>query len=94
MTIWLQSCSIAEEAVEAAISHCNMLETLDIRFCAKVRADPICVVLEADVKYLFYVHTECFQLQKQNYDENVGAMTLWWSLLLDGKIGIKRNEGQ
>lgn len=32
-----QSCNIDEEAVEAAISQCNMLETLDVRFCPKVR---------------------------------------------------------
>ncbi|XP_058108585.1 F-box/LRR-repeat protein 15-like isoform X2 [Magnolia sinica] len=32
----LQSCNIAEEVVEAAISDCNMLETLDIRFCQKI----------------------------------------------------------
>ncbi|XP_058079503.1 F-box/LRR-repeat protein 15-like isoform X2 [Magnolia sinica] len=32
----LQSCNIAEEEVEAAISHCSMLETLDIRLCPKV----------------------------------------------------------
>ncbi|KAF8388734.1 hypothetical protein HHK36_025414 [Tetracentron sinense] len=30
------SCSLAEEAVETAISHCNMLETLDVRFCPKI----------------------------------------------------------
>jgi hypothetical protein len=34
----LQSCNIDEEAVEAAISQCGMLETLDVRFCPKVRS--------------------------------------------------------
>ncbi|XP_077236336.1 F-box/LRR-repeat protein 15-like [Tasmannia lanceolata] len=32
----LQYCSIAEASVEAAISHCNMLETLDVRYCPKI----------------------------------------------------------
>ncbi|MCL7033267.1 hypothetical protein MKW94_010275 [Papaver nudicaule] len=35
-SLFLQSCSISEEAVEAAVSHCNMLETLDVRFCPKI----------------------------------------------------------
>ncbi|XP_076926828.1 F-box/LRR-repeat protein 15-like [Bidens hawaiensis] len=35
-TLFLQSCNIGEEAVESAISHCNMLETLDVRFCSKI----------------------------------------------------------
>ncbi|XP_042479294.1 F-box/LRR-repeat protein 15-like [Macadamia integrifolia] len=35
-SLFLQSCSVAEEVVEAAISHCNMLETLDVRFCPKI----------------------------------------------------------
>ncbi|KAL6542549.1 hypothetical protein OROMI_024151 [Orobanche minor] len=29
------SCTIDEVAVESAIMHCNMLETLDVRFCPK-----------------------------------------------------------
>ncbi|KAK1287043.1 F-box/LRR-repeat protein 15 [Acorus calamus] len=32
----LQSSSIGKDAVEAAISHCNMLETLDVRYCRKM----------------------------------------------------------
>lgn len=35
-SLFLQSCNITVEAVEAAISQCNMLETLDIRFCPKL----------------------------------------------------------
>ncbi|CAN0918421.1 F-box/LRR-repeat protein 15 [Linum grandiflorum] len=35
-SLFLQSCSINEEAVEAAIFECNMLETLDVRFCPKI----------------------------------------------------------
>ncbi|RVW52254.1 F-box/LRR-repeat protein 15 [Vitis vinifera] len=35
-SLFLQSCNITVEAVEAAISQCNMLETLDIRFCPKM----------------------------------------------------------
>ncbi|XP_047967002.1 F-box/LRR-repeat protein 15-like isoform X1 [Salvia hispanica] len=35
-TLFLQSCSIDEEAVETAITHCNVLETLDVRFCPKI----------------------------------------------------------
>ncbi|KAG8657229.1 hypothetical protein MANES_03G053433v8 [Manihot esculenta] len=35
--LFLQSCNIDEEDVEAAISQCSMLETLDVRFCPKVR---------------------------------------------------------
>ncbi|CAI9298040.1 unnamed protein product [Lactuca saligna] len=35
-SLFLQSCNISEEAVESAISHCNMLETLDVRFCQKI----------------------------------------------------------
>ncbi|XP_038699371.1 F-box/LRR-repeat protein 15 [Tripterygium wilfordii] len=35
-SLFLQSCNIDEEAVEAAIMHCSMLETLDIRFCPKI----------------------------------------------------------
>ncbi|KAL3646014.1 F-box/LRR-repeat protein 15 [Castilleja foliolosa] len=33
--LFLQSCNIDEKAVEAAIRDCNMLETLDLRFCPK-----------------------------------------------------------
>ncbi|KAJ4833613.1 F-box/LRR-repeat protein 15 [Turnera subulata] len=36
-SLFLQSCNIDEEVVEAAISQCGMLETLDVRFCPKVR---------------------------------------------------------
>ncbi|KAM7510742.1 hypothetical protein LguiB_009617 [Lonicera macranthoides] len=35
-SLLLQSCNIDKEAVEAAISQCNMLETLDVRFCPKI----------------------------------------------------------
>ncbi|KAK4401255.1 F-box/LRR-repeat protein 15 [Sesamum angolense] len=35
-SLFLQSCNINEEAMEAAIMGCNMLETLDIRFCPKI----------------------------------------------------------
>ncbi|XP_024965033.1 F-box/LRR-repeat protein 15-like [Cynara cardunculus var. scolymus] len=35
-SLFLQSCNISEEAVESAISQCNMLETLDVRFCQKI----------------------------------------------------------
>lgn len=35
-SLFLQSCNIGEEAVEAAISSCSMLETLDVRFCSKI----------------------------------------------------------
>ncbi|KAI4337187.1 hypothetical protein L6164_015633 [Bauhinia variegata] len=35
-SLFLQSCNIDEEAVEAAISKCSMLETLDVRFCPKI----------------------------------------------------------
>ncbi|KAI3454180.1 hypothetical protein Pfo_010843 [Paulownia fortunei] len=35
-SLFLQSCNINEEAVEAAIMECNMLETLDVRFCPKI----------------------------------------------------------
>ncbi|XP_010273918.1 PREDICTED: F-box/LRR-repeat protein 15-like [Nelumbo nucifera] len=35
-SLFLQSCSITEEAVKAAISHCSMLETLDVRYCPKI----------------------------------------------------------
>ncbi|KAL0407656.1 UNVERIFIED_CONTAM: F-box/LRR-repeat protein 15 [Sesamum radiatum] len=35
-SLFLQSCNINEEAIEAAITGCNMLETLDIRFCPKI----------------------------------------------------------
>ncbi|KAJ4953886.1 hypothetical protein NE237_030718 [Protea cynaroides] len=35
-SLFLQSCSVAEEVVEDAILHCNMLETLDVRFCPKI----------------------------------------------------------
>ncbi|KAI3811517.1 hypothetical protein L1987_21241 [Smallanthus sonchifolius] len=34
--LFLQSCNISEAAVESAISQCNMLETLDVRFCQKI----------------------------------------------------------
>ncbi|TKY74859.1 F-box/LRR-repeat protein 15 [Spatholobus suberectus] len=35
-SLFLQSCNIDEEAAEAAISKCSMLETLDVRFCSKI----------------------------------------------------------
>ncbi|KAF3790074.1 F-box/LRR-repeat protein 15 [Nymphaea thermarum] len=35
-SLLLQSCGIEEQVVEDAILHCNMLETLDVRFCPKV----------------------------------------------------------
>lgn len=35
ISLFRQSCRISEEAVEVAVSHCNMLETFDIRFCPK-----------------------------------------------------------
>ncbi|GER32569.1 F-box/LRR-repeat protein, partial [Striga asiatica] len=35
-SLFLQSCNINEDAIEAAIRDCNMLETLDIRFCPMV----------------------------------------------------------
>ncbi|KAH7523879.1 hypothetical protein FEM48_Zijuj06G0058800 [Ziziphus jujuba var. spinosa] len=35
-SLFLQSCNIDEETVEAAILKCNMLETLDVRFCPKI----------------------------------------------------------
>ncbi|KAI3682114.1 hypothetical protein L2E82_50146 [Cichorium intybus] len=35
-SLFLQSCNISEAEVESAISHCNMLETLDVRFCQKI----------------------------------------------------------
>ncbi|XP_071696472.1 F-box/LRR-repeat protein 15-like [Rutidosis leptorrhynchoides] len=35
-SLFLQSCNISEEEVESAISQCNMLETLDVRFCQKI----------------------------------------------------------
>ncbi|EYU20299.1 hypothetical protein ABFS82_01G007800 [Erythranthe guttata] len=35
-SLFLQSCNIDEETVETAILHCNMLETLDVRFCPKI----------------------------------------------------------
>lgn len=35
-SLFLQSCIIDEEAVRKAISRCNMLETLDVRFCPKI----------------------------------------------------------
>ncbi|KAL6965731.1 F-box/LRR-repeat protein 15 [Sarracenia purpurea var. burkii] len=35
-SLFLQSCNIDEETVEAAVSECNMLETLDVRFCPKI----------------------------------------------------------
>ncbi|PIA43088.1 hypothetical protein AQUCO_02000497v1 [Aquilegia coerulea] len=35
-SLFLQSCIIAEEALETAISQCNMLETLDVRYCPKI----------------------------------------------------------
>ncbi|KAM1012923.1 hypothetical protein ACFX13_043694 [Malus domestica] len=34
--LFLQSCNIDETVVEAAISKCSMLETLDVRFCPKI----------------------------------------------------------
>ncbi|XP_028076765.1 F-box/LRR-repeat protein 15-like isoform X1 [Camellia sinensis] len=35
-SLFLQSCNIDEETVEAAVSQCNALETLDVRFCPKI----------------------------------------------------------
>ncbi|KAL8501875.1 hypothetical protein ACS0TY_021114 [Phlomoides rotata] len=35
-SLFLQSCNIDEEALEAAIMQCNVLETLDVRFCPKI----------------------------------------------------------
>ncbi|KAL7170798.1 hypothetical protein ACSBR2_035635 [Camellia fascicularis] len=35
-SLFLQSCNIDKEMVEAAVSQCNMLETLDVRFCSKI----------------------------------------------------------
>ncbi|PSS11650.1 F-box/LRR-repeat protein [Actinidia chinensis var. chinensis] len=35
-SLFLQSCNIGEETVEVAVSHCNVLETLDVRFCPKI----------------------------------------------------------
>ncbi|PIN23995.1 Leucine rich repeat protein [Handroanthus impetiginosus] len=35
-SLFLQSCNINEEALEGAIMHCTMLETLDVRFCPKI----------------------------------------------------------
>lgn len=35
-SLFIQSCNMDGEAVEAAISQCNMLETLDLRFCPKI----------------------------------------------------------
>ncbi|KAF5179226.1 F-box/LRR-repeat protein [Thalictrum thalictroides] len=35
-SLFLQSCIIAEDAMETAISQCNMLETLDVRCCPKI----------------------------------------------------------
>ncbi|KAA8546239.1 hypothetical protein F0562_003022 [Nyssa sinensis] len=35
-SLFLQSCNIDEEVVEAAVSQCNVLETLDVRFCPKI----------------------------------------------------------
>ncbi|KAL1830703.1 F-box/LRR-repeat protein 15 [Daucus carota subsp. sativus] len=35
-SLFLQSCNINEDAVDVAISQCNMLETLDVRFCPKI----------------------------------------------------------
>ncbi|KAG8381763.1 hypothetical protein BUALT_Bualt05G0006400 [Buddleja alternifolia] len=35
-SLFLQACNIYEEAVEAAIMQCSMLETLDVRFCPKI----------------------------------------------------------
>ncbi|KAK6129559.1 hypothetical protein DH2020_036717 [Rehmannia glutinosa] len=35
-SLFLQSCNINEEVVEAAIRECSMLETLDVRFCPKI----------------------------------------------------------
>ncbi|KAF8406789.1 hypothetical protein HHK36_005910 [Tetracentron sinense] len=32
----LTSCSIAHDALEAALAHCNVLETLDVRYCPKI----------------------------------------------------------
>ncbi|RYQ85246.1 hypothetical protein Ahy_B10g104750 isoform B [Arachis hypogaea] len=41
ISLFLQSCSIDGEAVEAAISKCNMLETLDVRFCQKISSTSV-----------------------------------------------------
>ncbi|XP_061349571.1 F-box/LRR-repeat protein 15-like [Gastrolobium bilobum] len=35
-SLFLQCCNIDEEAVEAAISKCTVLETLDVRFCPRI----------------------------------------------------------
>ncbi|OIV96427.1 hypothetical protein TanjilG_09854 [Lupinus angustifolius] len=35
-TLFLQYCNVDEEVLEAAISKCSMLETLDVRFCPKI----------------------------------------------------------
>ncbi|KAF8370135.1 hypothetical protein HHK36_031830 [Tetracentron sinense] len=35
-SLFLQSCSIAHDALEAALAHCNVLETLDVRYCPKI----------------------------------------------------------
>ncbi|KAK6912876.1 F-box domain [Dillenia turbinata] len=35
-SLFLQSCSIDVDSIAAAISECNMLETLDVRFCPKI----------------------------------------------------------
>lgn len=35
-SLFLQSCSIGEDMLEAAISKCNLLETLDVRYCPKI----------------------------------------------------------
>ncbi|KAL8054440.1 hypothetical protein ABFX02_05G137500 [Erythranthe guttata] len=42
-SLFLQSCNMNEEAVEGAIMQCNMLETLDVRFCPKI--SPLSMVM-------------------------------------------------
>lgn len=50
-TAW-QSCNIDEEAVEDAISQCSVLETLDVRFCPKVRIFKKRIIFfRGDLKY-------------------------------------------
>uniref|UniRef100_A0A7N1A8F6 F-box domain-containing protein n=1 Tax=Kalanchoe fedtschenkoi TaxID=63787 RepID=A0A7N1A8F6_KALFE len=35
-SLFLQSCNVDLEALEESISHCHLLETLDVRFCPKI----------------------------------------------------------
>ncbi|XP_068661967.1 F-box/LRR-repeat protein 15-like isoform X3 [Aristolochia californica] len=57
-SLFLQSCNIEEEAVETAISHCNMLETLDIRYCPKAAIGM--PQFEANFQQPFNVILDCF----------------------------------